>query len=124
MRIFWGARCGKTARRVLIGAGGTRRNPRPPSTNHVISAEDNDSLDKKKRCASIIESYDIIPDEVLYVGDTYFDILLAQGMGFDSCLVNNDISWINKQPDRKNVEPKYTISDLRSTPNIAYDNKY
>jgi len=29
---LWGARCGKPARRVLRGEGGTRGSPRPPST--------------------------------------------------------------------------------------------
>lgn len=35
--LFWGARCGKTARRVLIGAGSTRVKPRLPSTNHNVN---------------------------------------------------------------------------------------
>ena len=34
---FWGARCGKTARRVLLGAGSTRVTPRLPSTNHNVN---------------------------------------------------------------------------------------
>lgn len=37
--MFWGARCGKTARRVLFGAGSTRVKPRLPSTNHNIDHE-------------------------------------------------------------------------------------
>ncbi|ELP57876.1 reverse transcriptase domain-containing protein [Clostridium pasteurianum] len=37
--LFWGARCGKTARRVLIGAGSTRIKPRLPSTNHNVDHE-------------------------------------------------------------------------------------
>ena len=38
---LWGARCGKPARRVLRGEGGTRGSPRPPSTQlNVLATAD------------------------------------------------------------------------------------
>ncbi len=46
---LWGARCGKPARRVLRGEGGTRSGPRPPSTQLKLGAVLSDMLSKSGR---------------------------------------------------------------------------
>src|SRR5712691_10327605 len=46
---LWGARCGKPARRVLRGEGGTRSGPRPPSTQLKLGAVISDMLSKSGR---------------------------------------------------------------------------
>ena len=79
-----------------------------------IRAADQNSLDKEKRCQNIIEARKILPGEVLYVGDTGFDIALACRVGFDSCLIDNSTSWINKQPHPLNARATYVVSDIKS----------
>ena len=46
---LWGARCGKPARRVLRGEGGTRGGPRPPSTQLKLGSVVWDILGKSGR---------------------------------------------------------------------------
>jgi len=46
---LWGARCGKPARRVLRGEGGTRSGPRPPSTQLKLGSVVSAMLGKSSR---------------------------------------------------------------------------
>ncbi len=60
--------------------------------DNVIGA-DRDSEDKTERCRKLIQGYDFSPKDVLMVGDTEGDIILANSLGADACFAKTEIGW-------------------------------
>ncbi len=59
----------------------------------VINGAHADSLNKETRCLDVIGGLGVLPARTLYVGDTRYDIMLAQKCGMDSCIVKHEIGW-------------------------------
>ena len=80
----------------------------------VYPGKDKD-VSKVERCKKIFNEYNLQPSDVLYVGDTSYDIKLAEELSIDSCLIVNSFSWIQYEPLylRENIKPTYVIDDIK-----------
>ena len=74
---LWGARCGKPARRVLRGEGGTRGGPRPPSTQLKLGSVVWDILGKSGR--AILTAIAAGHTKNTYLSATYRRIAARRG---------------------------------------------
>lgn len=69
------------------------------------------SYSKNERCKILEKRFDVSADEVLYVGDTESDIVLANDMGYDACFAKTPIAWYkNDKYIEEVLKPRYTIS--------------
>ncbi|MEX1307923.1 MAG: HAD hydrolase-like protein [Eubacteriales bacterium] len=79
----------------------------------MVKAADDHSLGKVRRCMDILDAFSLKPQDVLYVGDSVYDIVLAKDIGMYGCLVLNDISWIHKQDwDPNEIQADFTVSQI------------
>ena len=54
------------------------------------------------------------PSDVLYVGDTSHDMILAQKIGMAGCLIDCKYSWIHKEDIKVDEVPvAYLVSDIK-----------
>jgi len=78
-----------------------------------IKGADNASLDKYTRCDNIIKKFNLDPSDVLYVGDTSHDMILAQKIGMAGCLIDCKYSWIHKEDINVDEVPVvYIVSNI------------
>lgn len=83
----------------------------------VIGADRN-STDKIERCQTLLKKYGFCIDEVLLIGDTEDDIILANSMNFNSCFARTEIAWY-KDCDYIRNELKPTI-EIKSFSELKY----
>ena len=82
-------------------------------TFDMIEGADSDSLNKELRCKKVLNRFNVLPEEVLYVGDSPYDVKLARSVGMKSCLIDNDISWLQHESfSGEYLEPDYIKSDI------------
>lgn len=79
----------------------------------MVEAANKESLNKESRCRKILTEYDIVPSDVLYVGDSSHDISLAKTIGMTGCLIYNDFSWLHKECLKvEDLKPDIVIDDI------------
>lgn len=79
----------------------------------MVEAADNDSLDKYLRCQKIIKTFQIQPSDILYVGDSQYDVYLAKEIGMTGCLMYNNTSWMSIEGiPLESVSPNIVINDI------------
>lgn len=76
----------------------------------VVSGECKGSTHKIERCRQYIDNNN--KHNYLYVGDTQSDIAMADCLGIDSCLVNTDYAWIDKDNINMSITPTYQIDSF------------
>jgi haloacid dehalogenase superfamily, subfamily IA, variant 1 with third motif having Dx(3-4)D or Dx(3-4)E len=87
----------------------------------LVLGADVKSKDKVQRCHIIEEQLGVTNDEILFVGDTEEDMLLAQKMGYHSCFSDTKISWYkDKQYIVSILKPSYVVTNLMQVAEIAY----
>jgi len=77
----------------------------------AVLGADRHSYSKNERCKIIEGLLDVSSDEVLYIGDSESDMVLANDLGYDACFAKTPIGWYKDEKYIESVlKPRYTIS--------------
>lgn len=84
-----------------------------------ISGADMESVNKNGRCEKVRMKSRAKKKEVLYIGDSEHDILLANNMGYDGCFTKTKIAWYKDENYIKDVlMPTFTVNRLIDIPKM------
>ena len=88
---------------------------------HCISGADLVSIDKIDRCNAIIAQYGFCPQDTICIGDSEFDIEMANAVGARSCFVKTAYSWYkDANYIMEQLKPTYVVSALDQIPDVFY----
>ena len=86
-----------------------------------ISGVDLASNDKVDRCNTIIKSRGFCPADTVCIGDSEFDIEMANAVGARSCFVKTAYSWYRDEAYiMEQLRPTYVVSALDQIPDVFY----
>ena len=86
-----------------------------------VSGADLASNDKVDRCNTIIKSRGFCPADTVCIGDSEFDIEMANSVGTRSCFVKTDYSWYRSEAYiMEYLKPTYVVSALNQIPDVFY----
>ena len=86
-----------------------------------ISGADLASNDKVDRCNTIIKSRRFCPADTVCIGDSEFDIEMANSVGTRSCFVKTGYSWYRSEAYiMEYLKPTYVVSALNQIPDVFY----
>ena len=86
----------------------------------AVQASDEDAYTKEERMQTLLQELQVSPEETLYIGDTAGDIIDAQHVGMDNCLISGPAAWIHKDPGAlETLSPDFIITDLKEILKIA-----
>lgn len=78
-----------------------------------ILGADRHSKDKIERCRQVQLSARAEDEEVLYVGDTEGDMMLANQLGYDACFCMTDIGWyLDEDEIISALQPRFVVKEL------------
>lgn len=86
-----------------------------------ISGADLMSIDKIDRCNAVIRRCGFLPADTVCIGDSEFDIEMANAVGARSCFVKTAYSWYRDEAYiMEQLRPTYVVSALDQIPDVFY----